>query len=78
MDTITVSTHEDFMSDFDEATVELYKKYVQKNLAELGHSDVVFDENQRTYSIIAPISRSSDEYRDIEDALEAAWTHAVN
>jgi len=77
-DTITISTHKDFMGDADEYIVELYKKYAKKNLLKLGYSDIEFSETQNTYSINAPISNASDEYRDMEDALEDAWTHALN
>ena len=76
-ETVTISTHEDFMGDANEEIVELYKKNATANLAELGYNDVDFDERQNTYSVDAPMSRSSDEYRDIEDALESAWSQAL-
>ena len=76
-DTIIISTHADFMGEFDSHTVGLYQKYAAENLAALGYADVIFDSNQQTYSINAPISRSSDEYRELEDAIEAAWLRVI-
>jgi len=79
MDTIiNVSVHNDFIGEIDIKTLELYKIYAKKELAILGYNNIVFDENQQTYSIAASISISSNEYRDIEDALEDAWIHAIN
>ena len=76
-ETVTISTHEDFMGEAGEEIVTLYKIYAKENLEKLGYDDIEFNDRQNTYSVDAPISRSSDEYRNIEDAIGPAWAHAL-
>ena len=76
--TIIVSTHIDFMGDLPLMDVHRYMKFARAYLAEIGYTDVEFDNNLNTYNCKTPFSMGSDEYQEIEDTLDSAWARAVS
>ncbi len=75
--TIIISTHKDFMGELGEEEVEAYCRYAKEYLKKLGYTDIECSDLLQTYCCDAPVTRGSNEYADIEDALESAWNRAI-